>query len=168
VIGFALSALLACLEAHMLNLVMLVWLSNTPPAAKPPLKGVEAVRAAFVHVGVASATEAARSCLPTQPKVCGPLLKSLEQYSMLAKGFSEMTSPQAQQLLQLDREISPQAPGEFTQRVIERFVSAPLELARFHVQNGNVAGARVIAQQVLEADPANPEARQLSGAVSGS
>jgi hypothetical protein len=147
---------------HPLALAALAWLSHTPSEVKAPMQGALAVRAAYVHVGLGTALETARACAFTQPGECKPLLKNLEAYSTLAKSVGELSPPQVQQLLQLDREISPDAPGEITQRVVERYVSAPLELARYHLQAGNADGARIIALQVLEADPSNREAQRLA------
>jgi hypothetical protein len=146
----------------MMLLAALVVLSQDPTSAQAPPQGVAAVRAAFVQGVLNTASEAARACVLTQPKVCQPVLRSLEQYLALAKSLNVLTPLQAQQLLSLDRELSPGTPGEVTRRVIEKFVSAPLDLARYHAQRGNPESARVIAEQVLEADPTNPEALALA------
>ncbi len=144
-----------------MNQVMLILLVGAAPLPAAREGSVEAVRIAFVRVGWASATEAARACVQMQPRVCGPLLNRLEQYGSLPRTVGLLTTAQVQQLIQLDRQISPEQPGEFTRRVIERFVSAPLELARYHLEAGNSDSARLIAQQVLEVDPESQEARAL-------
>ena len=148
--------------AAALPLLALV-LDAAPEVRAPAPAGVDAVRTAFARVGVGAALEAARACAATQPRACQPVLKRLEAFAALARTAASFTAPQAQQLLLLDREISPGAPAEITRRIHERFVAAPLDLARYHLKSGNVDGARIIARQVLEADPANAEALELAG-----
>jgi hypothetical protein len=137
-------------------------LSQSGAARGPAPKGVEAVQQAFVLGELARATEAARACARKEPRVCKPLVRSLGQYAPLAKLGDKLTAVQARQLLDLDRQISPRVTGAISKRAIEKFVTAPLDLARHHAQQGNAASARVIAQQVLEVDPLNPEARALA------
>jgi hypothetical protein len=148
----------------MILLTAMLVLSQDPASTRP-VQGPEAVRAAFVQGVLNTASEAARACVATEPKVCQPMLKSLAQYTALAKSLGTLTVVQAQLLLDLDRELSPGMPGEVTRRVLDRFVVAPLQLAHYHEQNGNLEGAKVIALQVLEADPGNSEAKRLVAIV---
>ena len=148
----------------LLSTLLVVVMSQAPARGKAPvLKGPEGARTAFVQGDLARATEVARGCLRREPVVCRPLLKSLGQYAPLAKAVDRLTPPQARRFLDLDRAISPGAPGALTGKAIERFVTSPLSLARHHAQEGNTASARVIARQVLDVDPGNTEALALAG-----
>jgi hypothetical protein len=117
---------------------------------------------AFVAGDLARANEAAKACARKEPKVCRPLLKALGQYGPLAKAVDKLSPAQARQLLGLDRQLSPEGPGAITAKAIEHFVTSPMELARHHAASGNPAGARIIALQVLQIDPANTEAQALA------
>jgi hypothetical protein len=149
--------------ALLLPLPLVVMLLAQAPgrARPPPPRGLDAVHAAFVQGDLPRASEAARVCARREPKVCRPVLKSLGQYVPLAKAVDRLSAVQARQLLELDRQISPDARCPITLKAIEKFVSSPLDLARHHAQQGNAASARVIAQQVLDVDPANQEAQAL-------
>ncbi len=144
-------------------LLLLLALGQAPAHGKAPaLKGAAAVRAAFVQGDLRAASEAASRCVRREPAVCRPLQRQLAQYAPLAKAVDRLTPAEARRLLELDRALSPGAPGAITAKAIEKFVTSPLGLARHHAQEGNAASARVIARQVLDVDPANPEAQALA------
>ena len=146
----------------MLLLTVLLVVAQAPGRGKAPApRGPAAVRAAFVQGDLPRATELARACARREPAVCRPLLTRLGQYAPLARAVDRLTLPEARRFLEMDRAISPGAPGALTAKAIEKFVTAPLELARHHAQEGNDASARVIARQVLEVDPQNAEAQAL-------
>jgi hypothetical protein len=131
-------------------------------APGPTPRSLEAMRAAFVQGDLAKAAEAGKACARKEPRRCRPLVKALGQYLPLARAVDKLSPAQARVFLALDRQLSPGTPGAVTRKAIEKFVTSPLDLARHHGQQGNPASARVIARQVLEVDPANPEALALA------
>lgn len=146
----------------LLGLAMAVVLSGAPPKA-PPGPGPTAAETAklyFLAGDVQRAQEWVQRGLKREPKTCGPLNKLIAEYAFLANHVDEFTPEQAKQFIDLDRSISPTVRGKITEKVYERYVRKPLELARSRSQ-GDGAGALQIVSGVLVIDPKNEEALAL-------
>jgi hypothetical protein len=140
---------------------MLVLAAAPPPKGRAP-PASETAKLYFLAGDLAKAQEWARQGIRREPKLCRPLVKRLAEYAWLAGKSDDLDVKQARQVLELDRAISPSKPGKLTERVIERFITRPMEIADLHAQQGHSDSARVIARQVLEVDPSNARARALA------
>jgi hypothetical protein len=145
----------------LLVLSLAVLLGQAP--AKPP-KGAplasETAKLFFLAGDIATAQEWAQRGLKREPKVCGPLNKNLAEYAFLVSQIDQPTPEQVRSFFELDRKISPTVRGKLTEKVYERFVTKPLQLARTQA-DGGAAQALQLLEQVLFVDPKNAEALEL-------
>jgi hypothetical protein len=146
----------------MLGFAMLVVLSGNPTKG-PPGPGPTAAETAklyFLAGDIQRAQEWVQRGLKREPKTCGPLNKALAEYAFLANHLDEFTPEQAKEFLEIDRRISPTVRGKLTEKVFERYVRKPLDLAKSR-SNGDVPGALQIVGGILVIDPKNADALAL-------
>lgn len=146
----------------MLTISLLMLLSGTPAKSKPadaPLPS-ETVKLFFLAGDLARAQEFARACRRSEPKRCDTLNKRIAEYAFLARDIDALTAEQARELIALDAKITPLARGKITEKVIERYITVPLDRARSRAQ-GDEKGALLILEKVLIADPKNEGALEL-------
>jgi hypothetical protein len=140
-----------------------VLVSQAAPPKAPPGPGPTAAETAklyFLAGDLPKAQEWVRRGLTREPKTCGPLNKLLAEYAFLAGSLDELTPEQAHEFLELDRKISPTVRGKLSERVYQKYVAHPLELAKSRAQ-GDEAGALRIVDAVLVIEPGNVEALAL-------
>lgn len=155
----------------MLALALAVLLSQSPAPSKPPRGGPSAYDSAklfFLAGDIPTAQEWARRGLKREPKTCGPLHKQLAEYAFLLSALDQPTPDQVRSFLALDRQISPTVRGKLTERVYERFVARPLQLARAQADGGGGEAALKLVDEVLFVDPSNPDAGALKAKLAGS
>jgi hypothetical protein len=120
----------------------------------------ETAKLYFLAGDIQRAQEWVQRGLKREPKTCGPINKALAEYAFLANHLDEFTPEQAKEFLEIDRRISPTVRGKLTEKVFERYVRRPLELAKSRA-NGDVPGALQIVSGILVIDPKNEDALAL-------
>lgn len=161
----------------MLALALTVVLSQSAPAFPGPgaPKGrpvtrpmgapsaYDSAKLFFLAGDIPAAQDWAQRGLKKEPKTCGPLNRLLAEYGFLLSQMDQPTPTQVRDFLALDRQISRDVRGKLTEKVYERFVTKPLQLARLQADGGGTVFALKVADEVLFLDPANAEALQLKG-----
>jgi hypothetical protein len=121
---------------------------------------VQSARRSFQAGDLARAQAFVRPCARAE-KRCRARLEALARYAFLVRQRDTFTAAQAAALLELDRALSPERPGALTLPVLERFVHAPLRLARARLEAGQVLDAWALVAAVQQLDPANAEASRF-------
>lgn len=158
----------------MLALALTVLLSQSAPTAPAPKArpttrptggptAYDSAKLFFLAGDLPSAQDWAQRGLKKEPKTCGPLNKQLAEYAFLMSQMDRPTPEQVRDLFALDRQISRQVRGKLTEKVYERFVTKPLQLAHAQADGGGTVIALKLADEVLFVDPGNAEALQLKG-----
>lgn len=145
----------------MLTILVVALLSGTP--AKKPVDAPhpsETAKLFFLTGDIAKAQEIARLCLRKEPKKCGPLNRWIAEYAFLVRDIDALTPEQARELIELDAKIAPDARGKLTQKVVERFVTIPLERAKTLAPVDRKGAAQVV-ERVLFVEPKNVAALEL-------
>ncbi|MFT3709152.1 MAG: hypothetical protein QM817_16030 [Archangium sp.] len=133
-----------------------------PPGAGPT--AAETAKLYFLAGDIQKAQEWAQRGLKREPKTCGPLNRAIAEYAFLVSRVDEFTPEQAKTFLEFDKKISPTVRGKLTEKAYEKYVTHPLEMARSR-SKGDVAGARVLLNQVLIVEPENADAKALLKAL---
>ncbi len=157
--------------------VILVWcVTQVPPmpgmmpdpaqAPKGPPPHLETARLYFVAGDLRRAGEFIDRCLQSpEKKKCLPIKRALAEYSYLASQRDSLTAAQARQVLEFDRQISPQKVGKLTQVVSEQWVGRPTRIAQSRFEAGQLTAARASLDEALAVDPLNVEALAVKARI---
>lgn len=145
---------------------MKLYLALALLAAAPPKKGPKASEMAhlyFLAGDLTHAVESAKKCNELEGGKCKAMFKALAEYQYLASRTERLTPAEAKQFIAYDRAISKTVPAKLTEKVIERFVKEPLDLAARAAAAGDREQAQGLAKAVLEVDPTNADAKAMLG-----
>jgi hypothetical protein len=139
------------------------------PKAAKARKGPSAYDTALLYFlagDLPSAQGWARRGLEREKAKCEPLHRLLVEYAYLF-GATELTPEQAAELVAIDRKISRDVRAKTTEKVLARFVTGPLEVAKARLAAGDERGARSLVEGALKVDPLSEEARALRAQLEG-
>lgn len=163
----------------MLALALTVLLSQSAfpgpgaPKARPATRptgaptAYDSAKLFFLAGDISTAQDWAQRGLKKEPKTCGPLNKQLAEYAFLLSQMDQPTPTQVRDFLALDRAISRSVRGKLTQKIVERFVTKPLQLAQAQGEGGGTVYALKLIDEVLFVDPTNADAQALKATFLG-
>ena len=135
--------------------------TGAPNGKKLTPKASELVKLYFLAGDLATAIDWAQKGMKKEPKLCSAQIKQLAQYQYLAGKIDELTPSEAAELVVLSKKIAPGGISKLTAKALEKFAVRPLKLAQLRFDAGDKKFAQETAQQVLQIDPDNVDAKKL-------
>jgi tetratricopeptide (TPR) repeat protein len=155
----------------MMHFVLMVALSQlnptpgvpgTPTGKKPAVpKASELVKLYFLAGDLPTAIDWAKKGMKKEPKICSAQIKQLAEYHYLAGKIDELVPEEAVKMIALNKQIAPGGVSKLTEKVLEKFATRPLKLAQLRLAAGDKKFAKETAEQVLQVDPQNADAKTM-------